>query len=122
MEAWGGFRVSVIDSYQVGEITINGKAYSSDVIIFPDRVQGSWWRIKAHELCLEDIAGAIAENPEVLIVGTGVSGLVTVLPEVKQEIAARDIKLIVEPTSEACKTYNQLSRSQKVVAALHLAC
>lgn len=122
MEAWGGFRVSVIDSYQVGEITIDGKAYSSDVIIFPDRVQGSWWRIKAHELCLQDIADAIAENPEVLIVGTGVSGLVTVLPGVKQEIAARDIKLIVEPTGEACKTYNRLSRSQKVVAALHLAC
>ena len=122
MEAWGGFRVSVIDSYQVGEITINGRAYSSDVIIFPDRVQGSWWRSKAHELCLEDITDAIAENPEVLIVGTGVSGLVTVLPEVKQEIAARGIKLIVEPTSEACKTYNRLSHSQKVVAALHLAC
>ncbi len=114
--------MSVIDSYQVGEITIDGRAYSSDVIIFPDRVQGSWWRIKAHELCLQDIADAIAENPEVLIVGTGVSALVTVLPEVKQEIAARGIKLIVEPTSEACKTYNRLSRSQRVVAALHLAC
>jgi len=114
--------VSVIDSYHSGQIVINGKKYSSDVIIFPDRVQGGWWRIKAHELCLQDIADAIAENPEVLIVGTGVSGLVTVLPEVKQEIAAQDIQLIVEPTGEACKTYNRLSHSQKVVAALHLAC
>ncbi len=114
--------MNIIDSYHLGQIVINGKKYSSDVIIFPDRVQGGWWRSKGHQLSLEDINDAIAENPEVLIVGTGVSGLVTVLPEVKQEIAARGIKLIVEPTSEACKTYNRLSRSQKVVAALHLAC
>jgi len=114
--------VNVIDSYHSGEIVINGKKYSSDVIIFPARVQGSWGRSKVHELCLKDITGVMAENPEVLIVGTGASGLVTVPPEVQKAIKARGIKLIVEPTSEACNTYNQLSRSQKVVTALHLTC
>ncbi len=111
-----------IDSYHFGQIVINGRKYSSDVIIFPDRVQDAWHRSSSHQLILKDIAEVMAENPEVLIVGTGVSGLVTVLPGVKQEIAAQGIKLIVEPTGEACKTYNRLSHSQKVVAALHLAC
>ena len=114
--------MNIIDSYHFGQIVINGKTYSSDVIIFPDRVQGSWHRSKGHQLSLEDITGAIAENPEVLIIGTGASGLVTVPPEVQKDIKAQGIKLIAEPTSEACNTYNQLSRSQRVVAALHLTC
>ena len=114
--------MNIIDSYHFGQIVISGKKYSSDVIVFPDRVQGSWYRSKGHELSLEDITEIITENPDVLIVGTGASGLVRVLPEVKKEVEARDIKLIVELTSEACDIYNQLSRLQRVVAALHLTC
>ena len=114
--------VSIINSYQFGLITIDDKNYTSDVIIFPDRVKDSWWRKTGHELCLEDIADIIAENPEVLIVGTGASGLMQVLPEVKQGVEAQGIKLIVQTTDKACQTYNQLCRSRKAVAALHLTC
>jgi len=114
--------VNTIDSYQFGLIVINGKKYTSDVIIFPDRVRDNWWRRTGHQLCLEDIAEVMAENPEVLVVGTGASGLVRVLPEVRKSVDARNIKLIVQATDEACHTYNQLCHSQKVMAVLHLTC
>ena len=114
--------MDTIDSYHFGQIVINGKKYSSDVTIFPDKVQDNWQRRKGHELSLDDIAGALTENPEVLIIGTGASGLVRVLPEVQREAEARGIKLIVEPTGEACELFNQLSRLQRVIAALHLTC
>ena len=114
--------INVIDSYQFGLIVVNGKEYTSDVIIFPDRVKGNWCRKRGHELHLEDIAEVMTENPEVLVVGTGASGLVKVLPEVKQNVEAQGIKLIVEATDKARLTYNELCRSQKVVAALHLTC
>ena len=112
----------MIDSYQFGEIVIDGKKYSSDVVIFPDRVRDDWWRKTGHELCLGDIAGVMTENPEVLVVGSGDSGLMKVLPEVEQAAQARGIKLIVETTDKACNAYNQLSHSQKVVATLHITC
>ena len=111
-----------VDSYQFGLIVVNGKEYTSDVIIFPERVRGGWWRKTGHELCLGDIAEVITENPEVLVVGTGASGLMKVLPEVQQAVEARGIKLIAEATDKACHTYNQLCQSQRVVAALHLTC
>ena len=114
--------MNTIDSYHFGEIIIDGKNYSSDVVIFPDRVQNNWWRKTGHELCLEDIARVITENPEVLVVGTGASGLVKVLPEVEQMAHAQGIKLIAEPTDKACNTYSQLSHFQRVVAALHITC
>jgi hypothetical protein len=101
---------------------INGREYSSDVIIFPERIQTNWCRNKGHELSVADIAEVITENPDVLIVGTGDSGLMKVLPEVQSEAEARDIKLIAKPTNEACEAYNQLCLSQKVGAALHLTC
>ena len=112
----------MIDSYYFGEIVIDGKKYSSDVVISADRVKDDWWRKTGHELCIEDIAGVITENPEVLVVGTGDSGLMKVLPEVEQAAQARGIKLIVETTDKACNTYNQLSHSQRVLAAFHITC
>ena len=114
--------MNTIDSYQFGLIVVNGKQYTSDVIVFPDRVKSDWWREKGHQLCLGDIAEVITENPEVLIVGTGAYGIVKVLPEVEQGIGARGIKLIAETSDKACTIYNQLCSSQRVVAALHLTC
>ena len=114
--------MNTIDSYQSGLIVINGKQYASDVIIFPDKVKDDWWRKAAHELCLDDIVEVLTENPEVLVVGTGVSSLMKVLPEVRQVVDARGIELIVEATDKACHTYNQLCHSRRAVAALHLTC
>jgi hypothetical protein len=111
-----------IDSYNFGQIVISGRKYTSDVIIFPDRVQGDWWRDESHELNLKDISLVLREKPEMLVVGTGASGLMRVLPEVEKEAEARNIQLIVQPSGEACETYNQLSQTQKVIAALHLTC
>ena len=114
--------MNTIDTYRFGRIVINGHNYTSDVIIFPDRVQGEWWRDDSHRLALKDVAGIINENPEILLVGTGASGMMRVLPEVEQAAKARNIKLIIQPTGEACQTYNQLSPTQRVAAALHLTC
>lgn len=114
--------MNIIDSYQFGLIVVNGKNYASDVIVFPDRVNDNWWRKTSHQLRLDELSEAIAEKPEVLVVGTGASGLMEVLPEVRQSLEAQGTKLIAEPTGEACDIYNQLCQSQRVVAALHLTC
>jgi len=114
--------VSIIESYQFGLIVVSGKKYTSDVIILPDRVRDNWGRKTGHQLCLKDVAEVMTENPEVLVVGTGTSGLMKVLPEVERGVETQGIKLIVEPTNEACNLYNQLCQSQRVIAALHITC
>ena len=57
-----------------------------------------------------------------LVVGTGASGLMKVLPEVEQAAKAQGIKLIVEATDKAYQTYNHICYSQKVIAVLHITC
>lgn len=111
-----------IDSYRFGHIIVNGREYTSDVIIFPDKVQENWWRDEGHRLTLKDIPGIIAEPPEILLVGTGASDMVKVAPDVERESEARNIQLIVQPTGEACEAYNRLAPTRKVIAALHLTC
>jgi len=112
----------VIDSYDFGKIVIDGKHYTSDVIIYPDRVDASWWRKRGHELHPEDLKEVVEEKPTVLVVGTGKWGLMEVLPETRDFLRSKGIKLIVEETDDACKTYNRLRDSERVIAALHLTC
>jgi hypothetical protein len=112
----------MIDSYDFGEIVIDGKRYTSDVIIYPDRVKDQWWRKEGHQLCVEDLEESLAINPDVIVVGTGDPGVMRVLPETDKLINSKGIKLIVQPTRNACQTYNQLSSTQNVVALLHLTC
>ena len=114
--------VNIIDSYRFGRVVVSGEEYTSDIIIFPDRVRDNWWRMTGHQLSLGDIADVLTENPEVLVVGTGERGLVKVLPEVRQAVEARGIELITEATDGACHTYNQFCRSRRTVAALHITC
>ena len=114
--------VNIIDSYRFRLVVVSGKKYTSDVIIFPDRVRDNWKRKTGHQLCLEDIAEVITENPEVLVIGTGASSLMKVLPDVEPGVESQGIKLIVEATDDACRIYNDICHSQRVVAAVHITC
>lgn len=111
-----------IDDYTFGHVVVDGVDYQSDVIILPDRVLPNWWRVEGHFLIYEDLQQAVAEPPQVLVVGIGRYGRMSVPEPVKQKLRDEGIELIVLPTHEACKTYNQLREEKRVVAALHLTC
>jgi len=112
----------MIDSYDFGRIIIDGKRYNRDLIVFSDRVKDGWWRKEGHRLHIADLKEVLEAKPEVLVVGTGYYGAMTVPPETRKPIESEGIELIVQKTAEACKTFNRLMESRKVVAALHLTC
>ena len=112
----------MIDSYDFGRITIDGKRYSTDLIVFPDKVKAGWWRKEGHSLQIVDLMEVLEAKPEVLVVGTGYSGMMDVPPETIAHIGSEEIELVVQKTAEACKTFNRLAESRTVVAALHLTC
>jgi hypothetical protein len=111
-----------IEQYNFGLIVIDGKRYTSDIIIYPDRVDFNWWRKEGHILQVEDLKEAFTEKPEAVVIGTGQSGLMQVPSEVKKCFEAKGIELIVDKTKNACEIYNKLSGSKRVIAALHLTC
>ncbi len=61
----------MIDSFSFGTMVIDGKPYTSDLIIFPDgRVQDAWWRARGHVLSANDIADLVDKKPKIIIAGT----------------------------------------------------
>jgi len=112
----------MIESYTFGQILINGKKYSSDLIIFKDYIYDSWWRKEGHNLCIDDIKEIINKKPEVLIIGTGAYGLMKVPSDLITYLKSKNIEVIIKKTKEACDEYNQLYQNKKVIAAFHLTC
>jgi len=112
-----------IDSYQFGEIVIDGINYSSDLIILGDTIQSEWWRKEGHSLAVEDIKSVIAAGPAVLIVGCGASGLMKVAEDTRKALNEHGIQLEVLDTKQAVSRFNELSKKGvNVAAALHLTC
>lgn len=111
-----------IDNYEFGRVKIDGETYNNDVIILPDRVVPDWWRKSGHEVQIEDIEDIISAAPEVLIVGTGYYDMLRVLGDAEKKLTEIGCQVIKQNTKEAWKVYNELAKSKRVVAALHLSC
>ena len=112
----------MIESYNFGKIKIDGIKYYSDLIIYPDNIDCKWWREKSHLLQKNDLSNVVNYKPEILIIGTGESGLMKVTEETKNYFESKGISLIIEKTEDACNTYNKLKDNKKIIAALHLTC
>ena len=111
-----------IDHYSFGKIIIDGKTYSSDVILYPDRIDSSWWRKEGHYLQKADLAGIIAANPDLLIVGTGAYGVMAVPESTIAFLESQNVSVLIERTDNAVELFNKQPQGKKVIAALHLTC
>jgi len=113
----------LIDSYSFGSMFINGKEYTDDLIVFPDRIKTNWWRKEGHSLAIEDLKEVFEFQPDILIIGQGDSSLMKIPPETKKEIENQGIELIAKETSKAYKIFNEkIKQGKKVVGAFHLTC
>ena len=53
-----------IESFKFGSITIAGKTYTGDVIVYPDRVDESWSREEEHRPQIREFADIVNAEPE----------------------------------------------------------
>lgn len=112
-----------IEHYSFGHIRVDGKEYTSDLIIYPERIDDAWWRNEGHRLELGDLPEVLDSPPQSLIIGTGYSGCMAVPEATLEALQAAGIEVLTVRTSEAVKLYNRLrDKKRQVVAALHLTC
>ncbi len=113
----------MIESFAFGFIVINGKKYTSDLVIYPDRhVEDLWWRKNGHRLSVGDIDKLIKSDPEVIIAGSGVSGLMKPERQLEKLLNQKGIKFILQPNQGAIEAYNNLLSKNRVGACFHLTC
>jgi hypothetical protein len=111
-----------INSYSFGAIEIDGKHYTKDVIIFPDRVISPWWRKEGHLLQIEDLKDYITDEYSKIIIGTGYYGTMRVSEDTLMFLKEKGLETVIDKSSEAVKHYNNLSDTSSVIAAIHLTC
>ena len=101
----------MIEEYKFGSIIINEKTYDYDIEIRWTGEVLRWWRKESHMVDIEDIKRAVEQNPDTIIVGTGEPGLVKVSETAKNFIKERGIKLIIDVTEQATKTFNIIKKA-----------
>jgi len=115
-----------VDYPGFGAIVIDGERFEHDVVVEADRVRrrkkgpSKPYRnrygntpLSAHE--------EVPWSAPLLVVGTGASGRLPIMPEVWDEAEARGVELIALPTSEACEMLRSMDE-RPVTALLHVTC
>ena len=114
-----------IDRFTFGSIRIDGVTYEHDVVISGGRVH------KRKKKRSKPLRGAFGHTPlsveenipwecRRLVVGTGASGALPVMDEVKQEAARRRVTLVTAPTREAIQALQ--AEPEDTNAILHVTC
>jgi hypothetical protein len=102
---------------------IDDIVYTKDVIITGQKIIAGWIRKEGHLLQVPDISRVIEESaPELVIVGTGYNGMMSVPKETRLYFQRKGIELLVDNTRKACDFFNELSKKRRALAALHLTC
>ena len=120
----------MIEEYKFGSITIDGKEYDYDVEVRWSGEVLKWWRKQSHVIDIDDVKRALEQNPDTIIIGTGESGIAQVTDRLKEEIESKGIKLIIDLTEQATKTFNIINEDSaeeegeqnKVIGLFHLTC
>jgi hypothetical protein len=113
-----------IEHFSWGAFVIDGEEHSTTTGVGKDiRLVGQdvspWRERKGHKLKKSMITGVYDRGVDVLIIGIGVHGAVNCPDKVKKAIREHGISdLILQPTPQACATYNELFRQDKKVALL----
>ena len=114
-----------IEEFVFGSIQIDGMQYAHDIVV--DRGKVSKRRKKASK----SLRGSYGHTPlslaedipwkcRRLVVGTGISGAMPVVPELHIEAKKRKIELVVLPTPEAINLLQQ--NADGTNAILHVTC
>ena len=109
-----------------GEIEVEGKRYTRDIVIDAGEVSK---RVKKASKAYRDQFGhtplsvkeRIPWSGARLIVGTGESGSLPIMPGVWKEAERRGVELVAAPTEEALRLLHDI-QAQDVHAIIHVTC
>lgn len=110
-----------LGGYRFGRIEVDGVPYHEDLWVCAGKI-GRWWRREGHWVHPEDLKEVLALSPEVVVIGTGFSGMLQVTAEAAKLLSSQGIELRVARTNEAVEVYNELAQKKRAAALLHLTC
>ena len=118
---------SKISNTSFGSITIAGERYEHDVLIRLDgRIEKRKKKLSkqvygtSHVIALAEAEFVYKKGAEVLLVGTGQSGLLSLSPEAEAFFREKGCALELLPTPQAILRWNELE--DRAIALFHVTC
>lgn len=117
-----------INSTEFGSITIDDKKYDQVLIIGNKVEERDYDKLKelfqtSHKIGDWEVAVLLKDNPEMVVIGTGQNGALSVEQKVIDILAQNKIKVTIEKTPQAVITYNSaISAGKRVNAVIHTTC
>lgn len=117
-----------INNTKFGSVTIDDIKYGQVLIIGPKVVEREAKRLNelfgtTHKIGEWEVEELLKGKPEIVIIGTGQSGVLKVDKKVENEIKEKVNNLIIKKTPRAVAEYNKLTKKGKLVNALiHTTC
>lgn len=122
-----------IEDTSFGEITVEGEKYDHDIVVTPDEIQErkKWITKNKHETShkftreemREYLENVDTEKVEILIMGTGQYGKLSLLKETKKFLKEKGIEAIELKTPEAIELFNESNRPrEKKLGIFHVTC
>lgn len=113
----------LIERYDFGEIIVDGREYTHDIVIYPEGILSNWWRIEGHRLQLADVKDFLGMKVDVVIIGTGYEGIMKVDNDVIDAFRKTSSEVYVLKSRQAVRKYNEeVSKGKKVLLFIHLTC
>lgn len=116
-----------IDKTEFGSITIDGKTYDHDVIIqLSGEVEKRRKKLSkekygtSHIISKAEAKSVFEDGCDVLIVGAGQNGNVSLSQEASDYLAKKKCRVILQPTPEAIRCFNQ--SHEKKIGLMHVTC
>lgn len=106
----------MIQEFKYGMFKIDDKRFYDDIKLLGSRVK--LWECKERHITMKDLEDLLEINPQLLIIGQGPGGLITVADDIKDILRMRKIPLKIDKSQNACDLYNQALRDGKRVAAI----
>lgn len=117
-----------IDSTKFGEIVVDGKKYHQILIIGDKVTERDYDKLKelfstSHQIGDWEVEELLKGNPELIIIGTGIDGMLEVNQEFISQVKSQGIEIFTAYTPEAINIYNQkVSEGKRVNALIHTTC
>jgi hypothetical protein len=116
-----------VDKAEFGRITIDGKTYDHDVIIqLSGKIEKRQKKLSkekygtSHVISKAEAKYVFEDGCDVLIVGAGHNGNVSLSQEASDYFDKKGCRVILQPTPEAIRFFNQ--SHEKKIGLMHVTC
>ncbi|MYN04864.1 hypothetical protein GTP41_22470 [Pseudoduganella sp. DS3] len=107
-----------VSGYFEGGVEINGRPFDHSLLVLPETAPRAWPVANFAELTVEHFEQLLAEQPDVVILGTGERQRF-VHPRLTAPLLSKQIGVECMDTNAACRTYNILmGEGRKALLAL----